>query len=94
MVLVTAAVENGQLLYSSHASARMGERNIIKPEIEYVLETGHHEARKDKFNEDFGSWDYAIKGKTVDNRYLRIIIAIIHPNVLIVTAIDLTRGKK
>lgn len=94
MVLVRAAVENGQLLYSSHALARMGERNIIKPEIEYVLETGHHEARKDKFNEDFSSWDYAIKGKTVDNRHLRIVIAVIDPNVLIVTAIDLTRGKK
>jgi len=33
MVLVRAAVENGQLIYSTHASIRMGERNIIKPEI-------------------------------------------------------------
>lgn len=94
MVLVRAAVENGQLIYSTHASIRMGERNIIKPEIEYVLETGHHEAKKDKFNVEFGSWDYVIKGKTVDNRNLRIIIALIHPNVLIVAAIDLCRGKK
>ena len=46
MVLVRAAVENGQLIYSTHASIRMGERNIIKPEIEYVLETGYHEAKK------------------------------------------------
>jgi len=37
MVLVRAAVENGQLIYSTHASIRMGERNIIKPKIEYVL---------------------------------------------------------
>jgi hypothetical protein len=83
------AAEDGHLLYSSHANERMAQRNIIKPEVEYILSNGHHEARKDKFNKEFESWDYAIKGKTIDGRNLRIIIAIISPNVLVVTAIDL-----
>ena len=84
------AVEDGHLLYSSHVNDRMAQRNIIKPEVEFVLSNGYHEARKDKFKEEFDSWDYAIKGKTIDGRNLRIIIAIISPNVLVVTAIDLS----
>ena len=83
------AVERGDLLYSSHANSRMKERKIIKPEVEYILSHGHHEARKDQFNEEFSSWDYAIRGKTVDGRSLRIVVAVIEPNVLIVTTIDL-----
>ncbi len=88
--VIKEAVEDGHLLYSSHANDRMAQRNIIKPEVEFVLSYGFHDARKDKFNEEFESWDYAIKGKTIDGRNLRIVIAIISPNVLVVTAIDLS----
>lgn len=84
------AVQDGHLLYSAHANERMAQRNIIKPEVEYILSKGHHEPKKDKFNTEFESWDYAIKGKTIDGRNLRIVIAVISPNVLVVTAIDLS----
>jgi hypothetical protein len=89
MQVLGQAVRNGQLLYSDHANSRMRERGIIKPEIERVLNCGHHEARKDQFNEEFDAWDYAIKGKTLDGRNLRIVIAVVDPKVLVVTAIDL-----
>lgn len=85
------AVTSGRLFYSNHANDRMLERKLLKVEIEYVLRVGFHEDRKDQFNEKMNSWDYAIRGKTIDGRNLRIIIAIIRPNILIVTAIDLDR---
>ena len=88
---ISTAIGSGNLVYSSHANQRMYQRGIIKPEVEYVLENGHHEAKKDQFNEGFGSWDYAIKGTTVDGRKLRIVVAIERPNVLIVTAIGLEK---
>lgn len=88
---IQAAVGSGQLVYSTHATSRMREREIIKPEVEYVLKNGFHEARKDQFNAEFSGWDYAIRGKTVDERSLRIVIAVVRPNVLIVTAIDLDK---
>ncbi len=62
---------------------------FIKPEVEYILSTGHHEKRKDQFNPQFESWDYSIRGRTLDNRNLRIIIALVSPNILVVTAINL-----
>lgn len=83
------SVKMGYLVYSSHANERMKERFIVKPEIEYILSHGHHEARKDKFSERFKSWDYSIRGRTLDGRDLRVVIAIIEPNILIITAIDL-----
>lgn len=83
------AVKAGRLLYSAHANSRMKERGIIKPEVEHILSHGHHEARKDQFNEEFGAWDYAIRGKTLEGRNLRIVVAAVDPNVLVVTTIDL-----
>jgi len=88
---VRAAVGSGQLVYSAHANTRMRERGIIKPEVEYVIKGGHHEAKKDQFSIEFNSWDYAIKGKTVDGRSIRIVVAIVRPKVLVVTAIDLDK---
>lgn len=87
--ITSEMVAKGLILYSKHANQRMFERKIIKPEIEYVLSHGHHEAKKDLYNEEHSSWDYSIKGKTVDGRNLRIIVALVEPNVLVITTIDL-----
>ena len=89
--VISSAIGSGNLVYSIHANQRMGQRGIVKPEVEFVLKNGRHEAKKDQFNEGFGSWDYAIRGKTVDGRSLRIIVAFERPNVLVVTAIDLDK---
>lgn len=87
---VTAqAVREGRLTYSGHANSRMKERDITKPDVERLLTLGQHEARKDQFHQGFDSWDYAIKGQTIDGRSLRVVIALVHPGVCVVTAIDL-----
>lgn len=86
---ISSAVAGGLVMYSKHANERMLERGIIKPEVELILTSGHHEAKKDQFNEEFQSWDYAIKGKTVDGRLLRIVVALVEPNVFVITTIEL-----
>jgi hypothetical protein len=89
MQATAQAVKSGRLLYSAHANSRMKKRRIIKAEVEHILSHGHHEARKDHFNEEFSAWDYAVRGKTLDGRNLRIVVAFVDPNVLVVTTIDL-----
>ena len=91
MRLTAEAAKGGRLVYSNHANERIRERGIIKPEVEYVLEHGHHEARKDSYSEEFQAWDYAIRGKTLDGRNLRVVVAIVAPNILVVTTIDLDK---
>ena len=85
------AVERGFLRFSNHALERMVERGILRLEVEYVLKSGHHEKRKDSFDEEFDSWNYAIKGKTQDGRSLRIVISFEKPNFLVITTIGLER---
>lgn len=91
MVKLAEATRAVRIVYSAHANQRLKEREIIKPEVEFVLANGHHEARKDQFNEVFQAWDYSIRGKTVDGRELRVVVGFIEPQVLIVTVIDLDK---
>jgi hypothetical protein len=72
---VRAAVDAGRYLDMVHARKRQGERQITRPEYEHVLRTGYHEARKDEFKEEHSAWNYAIRGKTVDGRDLRVAIS-------------------
>ncbi len=85
------AIRKGNLKYSLHAEIRMRERQIIKLEVEYVLKNGFHEKQKDSFNTEFESWDYAIKGKTIDGKKLRIIVGFEKPDFLVITTIVLEK---
>ena len=82
-------VDNGTYLDTRHASQRKDERAISLLEIVHVLKGGYHEKRKDQFKPEFNDWNYAIRGKTVDGRALRIAVAFAVPGMLVITAIDL-----
>ncbi len=68
---------------------RAAERNIIAPEYEYVLKTGSQESRKDDFDKMLNSWNYAIRGKTINGRELQVIVSFDENDLLIITVIDL-----
>lgn len=74
-----------------HATERREQREITLPEMLEVLRGGYHEKSKDKFDEQWKSWNYAMRGKTdCGTRDLRIIVAFDEPTqMLIITAIDL-----
>lgn len=82
-------LEKGSYLDTRHAIDRQNERQIARPEILYVLKNGYHEKRKDKFDEAYKSWNYSVRGKTVDRRELRVIVSFDESGMLIITAIDL-----
>jgi hypothetical protein len=85
---VRKALESGNYLDTTHAAERQGQRKITRPEMLYVLRHGHHEARKDKCEELYNEWNYAIRGRTVDRRELRIIVSFDDAGMLIITAMD------
>ena len=82
-------IEAGRFLDTFHSSKRQGERAITRPEILSVLRTGYHEKSKDRFDLRYSTWNYAIRGKTIDLRELRVIVALDEQGFLIITAIDL-----
>ena len=81
----------GSYNYVHHARKRLHEREVTVLEVMQIIRGGYHEARKDEFKPDFGELDYAIRGKTLDARKLRLAIAIKSDGALVITAIDLEK---
>lgn len=71
----------------SNAQDRQNERIISLPDTLYVLKNGYEEARKITFDESFNTWKYAIRGKTLDNLNVRVIIAFDENQMLVITVI-------
>ena len=90
---IRKCIETGRFLDTRHAFKRQSSRLINRLEVLYVLQHGYHEKRGDRFEEQFRSWNYAVRGKTIDSRHLRIIVSFEGLEMLIITAIDLTVGE-
>ena len=89
--LVQSCVTSGNFTDTTHAEQRKGQRKITRLEIVSVLESGYHEKKKDEFKPEHNAWNYAIRGKTLDKRELRIAVSFDEASkMLIITAIDLT----
>ncbi len=87
---IQSCLESGRYLDTRHARKRREERVISLPEVLHVLRDGFHEKRKDKYEELYKAWSYSIRGKTVDNRRLRIVVSFeSDTGMFIITAIDL-----
>jgi hypothetical protein len=71
---VLKTIEIGRYRYVGHANERLQQRSITRLEVKQILKNGHHEKRKDVFNEKHNCWNYSIRGKTIDKRSLRIVI--------------------
>jgi len=80
--------------FMPHALERLAEREITRPEVFFVLKTGKHERAKDRWDETFGMWHYAIRGKTLDGKDLRIVVSVEEPHLLIITTIDLSVQRR
>jgi hypothetical protein len=69
------AIDAGRYRDMVHALERQDQRQITRPDCLHVLRTGYHEARKDEYREEYGAWNHAIRGKTVDGRDVRVVVS-------------------
>jgi hypothetical protein len=86
---VREALDAGQFLDTVHTTERQAERQITRLEMLYVLRHGWPEKRKDVFDPRYHAWNYAIRGKTIDGRHLRVVVSFEDNGLLIITAIAL-----
>jgi len=87
--VIRRCLDLGNYLDTRHVLGRQEERKILRSEVLYVLRHGWHEKKKDYYEEQFGDWNYVVRGKTPDKRELRVIVSLDENNMLIITAIDL-----
>ena len=73
-----------------HATQRGFEREITRPKILYVLKDRIHELQRTVDELDL-VWNYAIRGKTVDKKNVRVAVSLDENGLLIITAIVLDK---
>lgn len=89
---VRNCIKEGAYRDTFHALERKSEREITLPEVIYVLTTGRHEKSKDRFERVYNTWNYSIRGLTVDEQDLRVIVSFDEDrDLLIITTISLER---
>ncbi len=90
---IKKAIHSGKYRISKHAIARQFEREVTLQDILFVLSNGYHEEKMSIFDNTHQAWKYAIRGNTVDNTDLRVIIAFTE-EMIIITVIKIKGGKK
>jgi len=91
---VRECVETGRYYDISHAVLRKRERRISLTHVLHILCNGYHEKRKDQYSPEHRDWTYAIRGKSVDERDIRIAVAFDEDDMLIITVIEVARENK
>jgi Domain of unknown function (DUF4258) len=82
--LINDCIESGRYRSCLHLEQRERERNITRREVLYVLKHGFHEKKEDDYDEQYQTWNYAIRGKTVDQRDLRIFVSFDEKTMMII----------
>ncbi len=89
---IRSCINEGAYRDTFHALERKNERRITLPEVIYVLTTGRHEKNKARFEKAYDSWNYSIRGLTIDEQDLRVIVSFDKErDLLIITTISLER---
>jgi Domain of unknown function (DUF4258) len=80
-------MQKGAYVISGHAELRKGERGFTIGDIKNIINTGYHEKKKDEFKAEYADWNYAIRGKTLDDEQARVCIAFIEKSHFIVITV-------
>jgi len=92
LAIARKAVADGNYTPVDHAKLRLNQREVTLQEMEQVITRGYHEKGKDEYKPEHESWNYSIRGKTIDAKELRIAISIDKASgLLIITVIDLAK---
>jgi hypothetical protein len=87
-------MEFGRYYDTIHATLRKSQRGINLAHVFYVIRHGYHEKKKDQYHPEHDDWTYSIRGKTVDEKDIRIAIAFDKNDMLIITVIEIAQGTK
>lgn len=86
-VLAKNLMQQGSYIISQQAKLRQGERYFTLGDIKNIVENGFHEKKKDEYKEEYGDWNYAIRGHTLDHEEARVCIAFIKESHLVVITV-------
>lgn len=92
MKAIKEALDNQSYFFTAHAKVRSKQRkNVDEFQVVRILrsKSKYHEPKKDTYSDDFETWNYSIRGSTVDDEDVRVILSFDESNMLIITVINL-----
>jgi hypothetical protein len=79
---------------SRHFQEREKQRKIFLWEALHALQQGFHDEQRDEWDHKYQVWKYAIIGRTLDGRQLRVVVSIlVDEGLLLITVYDLNKKK-
>lgn len=88
---IRICLRSGRYQFTKHALERTTERDISIPDIMHVLRKGSHEKAKDCWDTNYDTWNYSIRGRTLEDQLIRVIVSFNEMGLLIITVIRLER---
>lgn len=89
---IRKAMDLGRYVILPHARQRCRERQVDDLDIQFVLEHGRRVKARDKYDSFLDAWSYCLEGQTLDERSLRVIIALLE-HLVVVTVVVLEEKK-
>ncbi|MCE5315995.1 MAG: DUF4258 domain-containing protein [Parachlamydia sp.] len=80
-------MQKGAYAISNHAKLRQSERCFTIGDVKNIINTGYHEKKKDEYKDEYADWNYALRGKTLDDEQARVCIAFIEESHFIVITV-------
>lgn len=90
------SVDSGKYRESHHQRVEnIGKpgHDVTRQEIEQVLLAGHREPSRDRF-EPYNTWSYAIRGRTIDKRDIRVAVTIYEGMLYIMSVYAPSKGGR
>lgn len=86
MAEVSRHLRCGTWRFSLHANERVAEEGLTRYEIRQALAAGRRAEEHDEYSKTYGEWNYAIRGVTLDEVPLRVIVTFHSVDMVVVTA--------
>lgn len=82
---IRECIEQERYLFTAHALERVKERGIDVYTAIYVLLNGYEEKQKTTFDSNKKTWKYAVRGKTLEDVDVRVVVAFCEDDMLVIT---------
>ncbi len=92
LAFAKACIKKGRYVATFHAECRQLERDITLLDALHVIKTGFREIKHDQYKEEYKSWNYAVRGESLQSDPVRVIISFDEDEMLIITVINLASG--
>lgn len=92
LILAKECIDSNRYIPTFHAECRQLERDITLLDALHVIKNGYRELKHDQYDEYWKAWNYAIRGTTLQDETIRVIVSFDDDlKLLIITVINLVK---